>query len=153
MAYTKTNWQNGAVPAINADNLNHMEQGIAEAINRFEVITLTQSLAARGEGEFIADLSSYIDNVNDYALISGTMQFYQYEYPSGGSRYEQQVWTNISKVSVSSGGTFSDVKIHPIIELYNDVKDSNKPKARCTLKNSVDYTQNASVRLVLMKVS
>jgi hypothetical protein len=28
MAYTKTNWQNGATPAINADNLNHMEQGI-----------------------------------------------------------------------------------------------------------------------------
>lgn len=31
MAYTKTNWQNGATPAINADNLNHMEQGIYDA--------------------------------------------------------------------------------------------------------------------------
>ena len=36
MAYTKTNWQNGATPAINADNLNHMEQGIYDAHERLD---------------------------------------------------------------------------------------------------------------------
>ena len=31
MAYTKTNWVNGKLPAINAGNLNKIEQGIYEA--------------------------------------------------------------------------------------------------------------------------
>lgn len=31
MAYSTLGWQNGQAPAINAENLNHMDQGIAEA--------------------------------------------------------------------------------------------------------------------------
>jgi hypothetical protein len=31
MAYTKTTWANNTAPAINADNLNKMEQGIYDA--------------------------------------------------------------------------------------------------------------------------
>ena len=31
MAYTKTEWRNNQSPAINADNLNHIEQGVYEA--------------------------------------------------------------------------------------------------------------------------
>lgn len=31
MAYTKTKWVNNSKPAINQDNLNHAEQGIADA--------------------------------------------------------------------------------------------------------------------------
>lgn len=31
MAYTKTTWRNNQSPAINADNLNHIEQGVYEA--------------------------------------------------------------------------------------------------------------------------
>lgn len=31
MSYTKTNWQNNQAPAINAANLNKMEDGIEEA--------------------------------------------------------------------------------------------------------------------------
>ena len=31
MAYTKTTWNNNAPPAINADNLNKIEQGIYDA--------------------------------------------------------------------------------------------------------------------------
>ena len=31
MAYTKTTWRNNQSPAINADNLNHIEEGVYEA--------------------------------------------------------------------------------------------------------------------------
>ncbi|MBR6288236.1 MAG: hypothetical protein IKR19_02695 [Acholeplasmatales bacterium] len=31
MSYTKTTWRNNQSPAINADNLNHIEQGIYDA--------------------------------------------------------------------------------------------------------------------------
>ena len=31
MAYSTLGWQNGQAPAISAENLNHMDQGIADA--------------------------------------------------------------------------------------------------------------------------
>lgn len=40
MSYTKTNWENGATPAINAENLNHMEQGIYAAHENMPVIEI-----------------------------------------------------------------------------------------------------------------
>ena len=39
MSYTKTTWRNNQAPAINADNLNHMEQGIDSAHNQIDVNT------------------------------------------------------------------------------------------------------------------
>lgn len=35
MAYTKNIWKNGELPAINNENLNHIEQGIKEAHDNF----------------------------------------------------------------------------------------------------------------------
>lgn len=40
MAYSKTVWNNLSVPALNADNLNKIEQGIADAHNLIENSTL-----------------------------------------------------------------------------------------------------------------
>ena len=39
MSYTKTTWRNNQAPAINADNLNHMEQGIESAHNQIDINT------------------------------------------------------------------------------------------------------------------
>lgn len=39
MSYTKTTWVNNQAPAINADNLNHMEQGIESAHNQIDINT------------------------------------------------------------------------------------------------------------------
>ena len=36
MAYTKTNWVNGSAPAINAANLNKIEQGIADCADQLD---------------------------------------------------------------------------------------------------------------------
>lgn len=39
MSYTKTVWRNNQAPAINADNLNHIEQGIESAHNQMAINT------------------------------------------------------------------------------------------------------------------
>ena len=39
MSYTKTVWRNNQAPAINADNLNHIEQGIESAHNQIAIDT------------------------------------------------------------------------------------------------------------------
>jgi len=44
MSYTQTTWVNGAKPSIDADNLNKMEQGIADAHSGVD--TLTKGLSA-----------------------------------------------------------------------------------------------------------
>ena len=40
MAYEKLNWQDGKAPAISAENLNHMDEGIAEAQNPYTAAQL-----------------------------------------------------------------------------------------------------------------
>lgn len=42
MAYTKTTWRNNQSPAINADNLNHIEEGVYEAHQ--DIATNTQNI-------------------------------------------------------------------------------------------------------------
>lgn len=51
MSYTKTQWRNNQSPAINADNLNHIEQGIYDAHSNIE--TLLPSVTASDEGKFL----------------------------------------------------------------------------------------------------
>ena len=40
MAYEKLNWQDGKAPAVSAENLNHMDEGIAEAQNPYTAAQL-----------------------------------------------------------------------------------------------------------------
>lgn len=77
MSYTKTVWRNNQAPAINADNLNHIEQGIESAhnqmaINTSDIETLTtqiqnnatniaSEISARQSGD--SNLQSQIDQI------------------------------------------------------------------------------------------
>lgn len=56
MSYTKTQWRNNQSPAINADNLNHIEQGIYDAHSNIE--TLLPTVTASDEGKFLRVSSS-----------------------------------------------------------------------------------------------
>ncbi len=44
MAYIKTQWLNDETP-LNADNLNHMEEGIEEAVDATEIDASVKALA------------------------------------------------------------------------------------------------------------
>lgn len=67
MAYTKTNWVNGQTP-INADNLNKMEEGIANAVNivkLWENASPTSSFEPQTLGsDVLADLPINYDLIN-----------------------------------------------------------------------------------------
>ena len=104
MAYTPTVWKNGEAPAINAENLNKMEQGIAdantvasnaqeaaqEAVAAANSVKLKTSIVAyvdktytAGEGFSVyADLENAIGYAiiiigggNDYVAISGYIPY------------------------------------------------------------------------------
>lgn len=74
MAYTKTNWQNDQAPAINASNLNHIEDGIFNNDNNISNVNQTlgvntntwNSTTPYGEGDVVI-----YDNTI-YRNISGT---------------------------------------------------------------------------------
>ena len=72
MSYTKTQWRNNQSPAINADNLNHIEQGVYDAHQTIDqlmeaVPTKTSELTNDGDGtsSFVTqtELEEAIDNI------------------------------------------------------------------------------------------
>lgn len=50
MPYTKTNWVNGGTPAINATNLNKIEQGIYDAQDPTKILTAIQNQVVESKG-------------------------------------------------------------------------------------------------------
>lgn len=72
MSYTKTQWRNNQSPAINADNLNHIEQGVYDAHQAIDqltgaVPTKTSDLMNDGDGtsSFVTqtEFEEAIDNI------------------------------------------------------------------------------------------
>lgn len=66
MAYTKTNWVNGEAPALNATNLNKIEQGIADAQNTMVTID------AGGNGDYLTITDAFNDGQYKMFLRDGT---------------------------------------------------------------------------------
>lgn len=61
MSYMKTNWVNGQAPAINADNLNKIEQGIEdahEAIDQLIDITASENTGKAIIGDLLIQWGS-----------------------------------------------------------------------------------------------
>ena len=66
MAYTKTKWVNNSKPAINQDNLNHAEQGIADAHDLIAKETLARQKATAVRQSIGSDGYLY----NEYYAVS-----------------------------------------------------------------------------------
>ena len=70
--YTKINWVNNSPPAINAENLNHMEDGIAAATDGVTALESSKLSATPGavDTENLADESITVEKVaNDLAAV------------------------------------------------------------------------------------
>jgi len=81
MAYSPTTWRNGATPAINAPNLNKIEQGIVEAHR-------------------LAELSPFL---NDFRITAGDNPFYE----SGTTRDTDSLEDEtICRISLPYKGSF-----------------------------------------------
>ena len=96
MAYTKTTWRNNQSPAINADNLNHIEQGvyeahqdIAENTQNIENLTTqtganTSAIALEKTQRQQADTAETLARENADNLLSARMDTFT-QLPSGST--------------------------------------------------------------------
>jgi len=80
MAYTKTSWVNDAPPAINATNLNKMEQGIYDAHVRAD-----KCLLKNGSEKMTGDL--WIEKTGPKLILNATAGNPQVSYRLGGTEY------------------------------------------------------------------
>lgn len=100
MAYEKTVWVNGQAPALDADHLNKMEQGIADAVS-----VTPQTLSDEQKAQALENIgAASIDEVNAIPkpnlFINPLLQIWQL-YPSGWSgvpvnRYVCDGWRVLS---------------------------------------------------------
>ena len=96
MAYTKTTWRNNQSPAINADNLNHIEEGvyeahqdIAENTQNIESLTTqtganTSAIALEKTQRQQADTAETLARENADNLLSARMDTFT-QLPSGST--------------------------------------------------------------------
>lgn len=73
MAYEKLNWQNGKQPALNAANLNHMEDGIVGAFAAVEAVNQKVEAMAdpMGPWKYAGKLTEIYDNQNWLTIAEG----------------------------------------------------------------------------------
>lgn len=111
MAYSKTTWANDTTPAINANNLNKIEQGIFnadEAVNaavniivspnKFDSSTITSGKRLANDGTLITE-SGYA--TSDYIDISGLTKTYIAASVSTGYQGLKVCFYNSSKTFIS----------------------------------------------------
>lgn len=88
MSYTKTTWRNNQSPAINADNLNHIEQGIYDAHDGLasannKLNKLEQGIANAGNAMMVQSnngtLDKTVQEIYD-AISAGTQVLWVYMY-------------------------------------------------------------------------
>lgn len=72
MAYEKTVWVNGQAPALDADHLNKMEQGIADAVSVTpQTLSDGQKTQARGNISAMQGIES-TDHLGCYYVLNGS---------------------------------------------------------------------------------
>lgn len=81
MAYTPTIWKDDEAPAISADNLNKLEQGVAEAsapvsyndlTNKPTLLTIGTTAATAKAGNYVPTWSEVSGKPTTYAPVIGT---------------------------------------------------------------------------------
>lgn len=121
MSYTKTTWRNNQAPAINADNLNHMEQGIESAHNQIGVNTSNiESLTTQVQNN-ATNIASEISarQTTDSSLQS---QIDQLVAPTG----EAPTPAEIENARIGDDGVTYDTLGNAIRGQFSDVKSDFK---------------------------
>lgn len=119
MSYTKTTWRNNQAPAINADNLNHMEQGIESAHNQIDVNTSNiESLTTQVQNN-ATNIASEISarQTTDSSLQS---QIDQLVAPTG----EAPTPAEIENARIGDDGVTYDTLGNAIRGQFSDVKSA-----------------------------
>ena len=136
MAYTKTTWRNNQSPAINADNLNHIEQGvyeahqdIAENTQNIENLTTqtganTSAIALEKTQRQQADTAETLARENADNLLSARMDTFT-QLPSG---------------STSGDAELIDIRVGADGVTYPTAGDAVRGQVT-DLKSAINYTE------------
>ena len=150
MSYTKTTWRNNQAPAINADNLNHMEQGIESAHNQIDVNTSNiESLTTQVQNN-ATNIASEISarQTTDSSLQS---QIDQLVAPTG----EAPNPAEIENARIGDDGVTYDTLGNAIRTQFSDVKSvlTSETNARVLLANRVTTAETDINTLEAHKVA
>lgn len=85
MSYTKTEWKNNQFPTINADNLNHIEEGIYEAHRDIESLSLQANANVYTPQQYNAKADGVTD---DTASLSTTLNRSNAVVEGGNLKYK-----------------------------------------------------------------
>ena len=134
MAYTKTTWRNNQSPAINADNLNHIEEGvyeahqdIAENTQNIESLTTqtganTSAIALEKTQRQQADTAETLARENADNLLSARMDTFT-QLPSGSTSGDAE----LIDIRVGADGvtypTAGDAVRGQVTDLKSDIGD------------------------------
>lgn len=102
MAYTKTNWVNDSVPAINATNLNKIEQGIYDIDAEMNTINNKLQNGYKGERLEYSNLDAFksdlITNTFPTGIYLVTISYSQNNYgiivQKANNNYISFIWFN-----------------------------------------------------------
>ena len=131
MAYSKTIWANGTTPAINADNLNKIEQGVYDAVTEVEdVRTGADGTTYASAGDAVRGQVTNLKNVLDYIkkqmIESSTFDLSYLVYTNDGyftlgtaltTTHTNFVWfrnsknKNIINIPVEINSTYNNARI------------------------------------------
>lgn len=132
MAYTKTNWVNDSTPAINADNLNKIEQGIydnsikIDVINNVSIakmitdghITVPIETEIKVTGIWISDFQAgdYICDISNDRIVVTNTEILETCGLVGGNG---PAWNGIV-VEDEDGNTLSTGNSHRVLNITNN---------------------------------
>lgn len=135
MTYTKTNWVNDGVPAINATNLNNIEEGIYQAHEEIEKIksegvsgdTLPIGAIVTYDGDTIPDGYEEVEDENTYST----------------EEHETGTWIDGKPVYRKVISTIASVESNIVLSINTDIRDAEM--LWIDRENSYIYNNNSTV--------
>ena len=111
-------------------------------------IKFTNTVAANTYNDMYAvNISSYIDDANNYVVISAGEYIKRDGKTDTSNDIERWIYNNVN-FTTDSNGLLRAIRIFPTVKVYND---STTRKIQYTLFNSTAYSRNVDFIVVLMR--
>ena len=139
MSYTKTTWRNNQSPAINADNLNHIEQGIYDAHDGLASANNNMELMDNRLQAEIDDANSDISTLESNLAAETSARTQQDSVLSA----RMDTFTQLPSGSTSGDAELIDIRVGADGTTYSTAGDAVRGQVS-DLKSDLDGVQNVT---------